>query len=215
MRLQSVNVGHLEKTNGSRTGVTGHRKRPVESIDLVSPTVHRGISGVVGDEIGDPKHHGGIDQAVYVVAREDLDEWEGVLGQPLPDGSFGENLTTVGIDVNQAVIGERWRIGTQAELTVTDPRNPCRTFADEMQRPTWVKEFTALGKPGTYLRIEVGGTLSAGDPITVIKRPGHGITIAEVFAALTIKPDTAKHCLTAAEYLPEPTRLELMRRAAR
>ena len=38
-------------------------------------------------------------------------------------GNFGENLTTSGIEVTQARIGERWRIGTDGlVLEVSAPR---------------------------------------------------------------------------------------------
>ena len=40
-------------------------------------------SGLVGDSIGNPKLHGGDDQAVYAYAREDLDGWETRLDLPL------------------------------------------------------------------------------------------------------------------------------------
>ena len=70
-----------------------------------------GGSGLAGDTIGDLRHHGGDDQAVYAFAREDLDGWAAELGRELPGGAFGENLTTRGLDVTGALVGERWRIG--------------------------------------------------------------------------------------------------------
>ena len=39
------------------------------------------------------------------------DWWEARLDRVLPGGIFGENLTTLGVDVNGAVIGETWLIG--------------------------------------------------------------------------------------------------------
>ena len=81
-------------------------------------------SGLVGDFIGDTRHHGGDGQAVYAFAREDLDRWEQRLDRELPNGFFGENLTTVGLDLAEARIGERWRIGDEVVLQVTSPRIP-------------------------------------------------------------------------------------------
>ena len=49
------------------------------------------------------------------------------LGDELRDGEFGENLTTSGIDVNEAEVGERWRIGTVL-LEVASVRTPCNDF---------------------------------------------------------------------------------------
>ena len=49
----------------------------------------------------------------------------------------------------------------------------------------WVKRFTERGAPGAYLRVIVPGTVSGGDPISVIHRPDHDVTIAMMFRALT------------------------------
>lgn len=215
MRVISVNVGRLEPTDASRAGVTGHHKRPVASIEVFSPTEARGPSGVRGDELGDAKFHGGTDQAVYAFGREDMDHWESVLGIEIASGEFGENLTTAGIDVNAALIGERWRIGDEVELVVTDPRTPCSTFAGAMQQPRWVKRFTAVGRPGTYLRVAVPGTIRPGDTITVIDRPDHEVTVADVFAAMMVDPAGADDCLRAADgFLSDHVRGILEQRAS-
>jgi MOSC domain-containing protein YiiM len=139
-------------------------------------------NAVVGDFIGDKKNHGGYDQAVYAYAYEDLQWWESNLGITISNGRFGENLTTQGIDVTQAVIGERWNIGT-AVLEVSQPRIPCRTFAGFWNRPHLIKEFTAAARPGAYLRIVQEGAIQGGDEIVINDRPSHGITILDLFVA--------------------------------
>jgi MOSC domain-containing protein YiiM len=141
-------------------------------------------SGLVGDTIGNQKLHGGDDQAVYVYAREDLDEWEAQLARPLTNGMFGENFTTSGIEVTGALIGERWRIGTEGPLLeVSAPRTPCRTFSAFLQLHNWIKTFTRAAKPGAYLRVISPGTVRAGDAITIESRPDHDVTIDLVFRA--------------------------------
>ena len=85
--------------------------------------------GVEGDQVTDTKHHGGVYQAVYAFAREDLDLWGERLGARLPDGRFGENLTTDGIDVNEALIGERWRVGTALLEVITAYGFQARTWS--------------------------------------------------------------------------------------
>jgi MOSC domain-containing protein YiiM len=139
-------------------------------------------TGVVGDVQYDRKHHGGPDKAVYAYAREDLDWWSGELGRPLADGRFGENLTTTGVDVTGALIGERWRIGSDGlEVEVTMPRIPCATFQGWLAEPRWVKRFFAHGAPGAYLRVTSEGSVAEGDAIEVVHRPQHGIAMMEVF----------------------------------
>src|SRR5687767_1149230 len=111
--VDSVNLGTREPNPAKTVGVTGIRKRPVDAATLRAPGPKRGGfgSGLVDDFIGDVRHHGGDLQAVYAFAREELDFWEGRLGVELGNGSFGENLTTIGLDVDSSLIGDRWAVG--------------------------------------------------------------------------------------------------------
>jgi MOSC domain-containing protein YiiM len=201
MRVESVNVALVRPTTHSDVDFTGIDKHPVDGPVAVAapdgPT-----SGVAGDVICDVRHHGGIDQAVYAYAREDYDSWAATLGRDLRDGTFGENLTTSGFDVNAAVIGERWRVGPRLELEVSAPRIPCRTFAGWLGEHGWVKTFTHKAAPGTYLRVITPGEVAAGDEIRVRFRPPHGLTVRDTFRALTTTPDLLPRLLEAPE-LPE------------
>ena len=161
-----------------------------------------GAIGLAGDRVYDLKHHGGDDQAVYAYAREDLDGWEAEFGRPLPGGSFGENLTTLGLDVNGALIGERWLIGPQVVLEVSCPRIPCATFQGWLQREGWIKRFTGAALPGAYLRVIEPGEIRAGDPVEIVHRPDHDVTIALVFRAATLEPELLPGLLVA-DALPE------------
>jgi MOSC domain-containing protein YiiM len=155
-------------------------------------------SGLVGDTIGNHKLHGGDDQAVYAYAREDLDTWETQLGRTLTNGTFGENLTTSGVDVTEARIGERWRIGSDGlVLEVSAPRTPCRTFAAFLNLRQWIKTFTQAAKPGAYLRVISPGTVRAGDAITVDYRPDHDVTVGLVFRARMSEPELLPQLLVA------------------
>ncbi len=141
-------------------------------------SVRVGRLGLAGDEQADLASHGGPEQAVYVYAREDLDWWQGELGRDLRDGYFGENITTEGIDVTGALIGERWRLGT-AVVQVTAPRIPCVVFRNWTGETGWVKRFARAARPGAYLRVLAAGAVAAGDPVTVLGRPGVRVTVAE------------------------------------
>ena len=189
--LVSVNVGLALEAPYANLGRSGMDKQPVAG------RVAARTLGLAGDQVGDVKHHGGVDQAVYAFAREDLDWWAAELGQEIRDGMFAENLTTQGIDVNEAEVGERWRVGT-VELEVCSVRIPCNDFKNWMglggyDNRQWVKRFTQVGRPGPYLRVLTEGELAAGDELTVVHRPGHGVTVSTMFRALT----------TERELLPE------------
>ena len=182
-RVLSVNLARVQPNPHQRgEALTGIEKIPTSDPVLVrAPGTKRdGLGGgLVGDTVCDRRHHGGDTQAVYAYAREDLDHWESVLGRNLPGGVFGENLTTTGVDVNAAVIGERWRIGDELELAVTVPRIPCGTFRGWIAERGWLRTFARAAMPGTYLSVVSPGYVRAGDALTVVSRPAHGVTIAE------------------------------------
>jgi MOSC domain-containing protein YiiM len=210
----SVNLARV-RPNPHKRGVamTGIEKVPTSEAVLVRApgTKLDGLgSGLVGDTVCDRRHHGGDTQAVYAYAREDLDHWESVLGRTLAAGVFGENLTTRGLDVNGAVIGERWRIGDALELQVTAPRIPCGTFRGWIAERGWMRTFTVAARPGTYLSVVSPGQVRAGDPVTVVHRPAHGVTVAQVFRAITLEPELLASIL-AADELREETK-EIARR---
>jgi MOSC domain-containing protein YiiM len=178
----SVNLARVRVNPDAPSRSTGIDK--VAAPDAVMVRAPGRGSGLVGDTIGNQKLHGGDDQAVYVYAREDLDDWENRLARPLTNGMFGENLTTSGVEVTEARIGERWRIGTDGLLLeVSAPRTPCRTFAAFLQLRGWIKTFAAAGKPGAYLRVLSPGTVRAGDSISVEFRPDHDVTVGLAFRA--------------------------------
>ena len=215
MKLLSVNVGRPRPNPWKGLGSTGIDKRPVDGpVTVVVPGPKgAGEVGLVGDRVFDVKHHGGSDQAIYAYAREDLDRWEAELGRPLGNGGFGENLTTSGIDVNGALIGERWRVGAEVVLEVSCPRIPCGTFQGWLDRGGWIKQFTLAALPGAYLRVIETGEIRAADPIEIVHRPDHDVTVALAFRALTNEPDLLPELLVA-DALPAEDREVIRRRTA-
>lgn len=214
MRLLSVNAGRPEAVDytDAPAGLTGIDKQPVEGPVRVSDPGPKGSggSGLAGDAVCDLRHHGGSDQAVYAFAREDLDGWERELGRPLANGAFGENLTTAGLDVSGARIGERWRIGPDLVLEVTSGRIPCRTFAGHLDERRWVRRFTQAAAPGAYLRVIEPGEIRAGDPVEIVHRPDHDVTVELEFLASTTRRELLPELLAAGDALhPETLRAAL------
>jgi MOSC domain-containing protein YiiM len=176
-RVISVNRGQeADLLIDGRMARSAIDKRPA------SGPVGVGSLGLDSDAVADKENHGGFDQAVYAYAREDLDWWTEQVGRELRNGLFGENLTTAGIDVSAALIGEAWRVGT-AVLQVTAPRIPCNTFKSWLDEPRWVKRFAAAGRPGAYLRVLTPGQVAAGDELEVLSRPAVAVTVAESMLA--------------------------------
>lgn len=218
MHLLSLNIGNPRENPWKGLAATGIDKRPVHHGVAVTAPGPKGTGavGLVGDRAHDVKHHGGADQALYAYAREDLDTWQEQLGRRLHNGGcFGENLTTVGVgvDVNGALVGERWRIGTDVLLEVTGPRTPCATFQGWLGEPGWLKRFIEARRPGAYLRVISEGSIRAGDPIEVVSRPEHDVTVALTFRAFTTEPELLPR-LAVASALPEEAKALVRRRTS-
>jgi MOSC domain-containing protein YiiM len=166
--------------------------------DPVPGRVRVWATNVDGDQQGNPEVHGGVDQALYAYAAEDYEWWGGELGRELGPGTFGDNLTVRGIDVSGAVVGERWRAGGTL-LQVTAPRTPCFKLGIRMGGQQFPRRFAAARRPGAYLRVLAEGELAAGDPVEVVDRPGHGLTVAEVSRIYHDDHDGASRLLQAPE----------------
>ena len=187
--LLSVNVGGIRQFEfDGREAVSAIWKAPVAGRVAV-----RGVN-LEGDDQADRAVHGGPDKAVYAYAMEDLQWWKGELGRPLEYGEMGENLTTEGVDVNGALVGEHWEIGN-AVLEVTEPRVPCWRLGVRMEDKRFPRRFTQAGRPGAYLRIVVEGDVGAGDAIRVVGQPDHGLTVGDVFRIYTRDRDEVARLL--------------------
>lgn len=199
----SVNIGRPRMHSIPAGRATGIDKRPVAVLQVRDPGPRRivegaGVSGVVDDHVGDGRYHGGWDRAVYAFAREELDHWERALDRRLPHGFFGENLTTSGLDVDAAQVGDRWHVGT-AVLEVRWPRQPCATFGAHMNERGWVKRFAAHGRTGAHLAVLVPGEIRPGEPIEV-EPSGSGIDLPSVLRAKFGDVEQARRVVAAQCY---------------
>lgn len=202
----SVNVAVVRTDPWTRvkSGRSGIDKRPVDGpVVLIS-------SGVDGDTICDTANHGGPDQAVYAYSCDDLAFWAAELGQQLDPGGVGENLTLSGVDCSGAVIGERWQI-REAVLQVRAPRIPCQVFAGFRGVPDLIKRFIAAGRPGCYLAVQRSASVRAGDAVQVLDRPAHGVTVADLMAAMTVDRDRVRQVAAARHHLGAAGRVWLDR----
>jgi MOSC domain-containing protein YiiM len=169
-RIVSVNVGEQRDVEWfGRTVRTAIWKSPVDGRIAV-----RGVN-LAGDDQADRRVHGGPDKAVYAYAVEDY-AWWAEQGEDVGPGVFGENLTTEGVDLSGAVLGQRWRVGSVV-LEVAQPREPCFKLGIRMGRASFRDDFAAAERPGAYLRIVEEGDVGAGDAIEV--QPADGPTILD------------------------------------
>jgi MOSC domain-containing protein YiiM len=188
-KVLSVSVGTVREFEyGGRPAKSAIWKSP-----LVGRIAARGTN-LAGDDQADRKAHGGPDKAVYAYGVEDARWWEQEIGRSLGYGEFGENLTTEGIEVNNALVGERWQIGTTV-LEVSEPRIPCWRLGVRMNDKMFPRRFTEALRPGPYLRIVVEGDVGAEDEIRVVERPQHALTIRDVFRIYTRDRDEVERLL--------------------
>ena len=180
---------------GRRPNRSGIRKAPITGRVAVREL------GLDGDVQVNKKHHGGEGQAVYAYAQEDAEFWIAELGRELPPGRFGENLRTTGLDLRNAVLGERWQVGTTL-LEVTAWRTPCANFARYWDVPDLVRRFAAHGATGAYLRVLETGELGAGDAVEVVSRPDHGLTVETAFRIATFEKSRLPELLPVLSFLP-------------
>ena len=206
--VRSVNVG--------RTRSFDYKDRHATSAIWKYPVSGRvpaqGIN-LEGDEQADRTVHGGPDKAVYSYAAEDYEWWGEQLGRSPEFGEFGENLTTGGLDLTGAVVGEQWEVGSTV-LEVSEPRMPCWKLGVRMCDPAFPRQFTKAGLPGTYLRIVTEGEIGEGDEIRVIRRPSHGLSVGDIFRIYTSDRHEAERLLQVPE-VPDSWRLWAERRLAR
>jgi MOSC domain-containing protein YiiM len=177
MKIISVNIAKRQRLNIPDSIVeTGIYKKPITNKVAITKF------GVEGDAIVDQTVHGGLDQAIYIYSHEDYQWWSQQLGREIAPGTFGENLTISGFDVDNLVIGDRLQINNVL-LEISAPRTPCFKLAFVMNDPTFGKQFAKAAKPGAYARVLSEGELETGDPVSLIKTHQNYPTVKEIFIA--------------------------------
>ncbi|HVM36490.1 MAG TPA: MOSC domain-containing protein [Actinomycetota bacterium] len=196
MRVVSVNVGRPQTYSWCGEEITTSIfKTPVEGRVAVREL------GVDGDEQANKRVHGGPYKAVYAYALEELRRLGKMTGHDLAPAGVGENLTLEGVAVRSAEVGERWRVGT-ACVQVTMPRSPCTKIELRTGDPSFRRKFADARLFGAYLRVIEEGEVAAGDPVEILHRPGHGLTVTKVFEIATGPRERAAELLVAGDALP-------------
>jgi MOSC domain-containing protein YiiM len=161
-----------------------------------------------GDRQADLEVHGGPAKAVYAYPLEHYAFWQEELGEELPFGAFGENLTVRGLPLEDEVaVGDRFRVGT-AELVVTQPRMPCYKLGLRFGRADIVKRFLASGRTGYYLAVATEGDVGAGDEIETLALHPARVPVAEITRVYATGRDDvlAIRRLAALDALPDDWR---------
>ena len=172
-RLVSLNVGMPRPLNHRGQVVqSGIFKTPVKGKLWIDET------RLEGDDQADKVGHGGPNRRVCVHPLENFPYWASRIGQPLEHGAFGENFTTKGLVESEIIIGDVYRVGTSV-LQVSQLRTPCFKLAARYGVKRLAGWFAQTGLTGFYLRLLEPGEFRAGDTISLLDRPSHGVTVLE------------------------------------
>ena len=117
-----------------------------------------------------------------------------------------------GIDVNEALVGEQWRIGTTV-FELVDVRIPCSRFR-QLPRSRGFRQrqldqaVHAGGPPRPLPAVLQEGHITAGDEIEVVHKPDHDVTITMMFRAFTTQRDLLPRLLDVGDRLAPGVRAE-------
>ncbi len=194
MKIVSLNVGlPREVTWQGKIVTTGIFKNPVAGRVMLRTL------NLDGDGQADLTVHGGITKAVYAYPSEHYEFWRAELpGTDLPNGMFGENLTTEALLEKDVYIGDRFQVG-EAELKVTEPRMPCYKLGIKFGRPDIIKRFLASRRTGFYFAVVRQGTVGAGDAFKFVEREQEKISIADITRLYAFEKDDAESLRAAIE----------------
>jgi MOSC domain-containing protein YiiM len=179
MKIISTNLGSETtiawKGKKIQTGIV---KTPVEG------AVFLDVYAVRGDHINNKKVHGGIDKACYGFGENYYNFWKELY--PTLNwtyGMFGENLTISNLDESKILIGDIYRIG-DAIIQVSQPRQPCNTFAAKFGSTDIIRQFIDFDHPGAYFRVIQAGKVMAGDELKLDLRNDKALSVQQIFRLL-------------------------------
>ena len=177
MEVTAVCIGKVENLPGAGLGDrdlrTAFRKRKVDGFVKVSKL------GMIGDEIGDPNHHGGVEQAVYVFCGDDYAWWKKELDRNLPPGSFGENMIISNLGTEEVMLGDNINF-PDLVLEASAPRIPCGKLAAFMNDKNFGVKFIKSRRCGFYCRVLEVGMVEAGQKATIEREASSKIHISDM-----------------------------------
>lgn len=142
IRIRSVN----------RSETTGTVKAPVPEIVLTS-------NGIQGDAHAGPWH-----RQVSLLAAESIRKYETTTGTRVPDGGFGENITTEGFPLHHAHPLDRFICG-EVILELCQVGKKCHGKGCTIYKDTGE---CIMPEEGIFCRVIAGGTLKAGDRLEYV-----------------------------------------------
>ena len=118
-------------------------------------------NGVVNDAHSGPWH-----RQVSLLSQEDIDCFSKEMSREIKQGEFAENITVSGINLGNAAVMDKFRIG-QVELEVTQIGKECHGDSCAIYREVGK---CVMPKKGLFCRVISTGKVKAGDSIEYLPR---------------------------------------------
>ncbi|WP_341663166.1 MOSC domain-containing protein [Vibrio sp.] len=177
-KVNSVLVGKAEVfAHGARSAID---KKVVEGRQSVS------FLGLVGDEQGDPRFHGGVEKALHIYPTEHYSKWVKELGDRdifHHIGAFGENISSSGVTEKDICIGDKIRIGSTL-LEVSQGRMPCWKLNVRFDQKDMAKRLQNSLRTGWYFRVIQEGNIGQDDDIILCDRPYPEWSLARIMSPI-------------------------------
>ncbi|KAI1760125.1 PK beta-barrel-protein domain-containing protein-like protein [Hypoxylon sp. FL1150] len=164
--VRSLRTGKVRPFGGLKGLTSAINKQPREG------KVRLTIGGFVGDE-RQYVHHKSPDNAIHQYDPRHYAQWK----DTLPDreykfkvGAFGENLSTEHLTEENLCVGDKFRLGPDAIIQVTMPRQPCYKLNHRFEYKKMSSMIQSTGWTGWYYRVIQGGDIQVGDQMELIER---------------------------------------------
>ncbi|KAG6055835.1 hypothetical protein E4U17_002707 [Claviceps sp. LM77 group G4] len=164
--------------------------------------------------------HGGPDKALLGYCSSHYPNWAASHHShhhKFLTGAFGENLVTPLMNERNVCIGDIIAIGTDVQLQVSLPRQPCFKLNHRLSLKHLAAQAYQTSRTGWYYRVLREGTIQAGDQIRLLERRFPQWTVERVQEFLHRDRDNLdmNRLLAGVEALGEEIRAQFRSRVAR
>jgi MOSC domain-containing protein YiiM len=150
-------------------------------------------SGMAGGHSAKCALNIGPDRAIYAYSARHYPKWRAAfpsLANVFHAGAFGERFTLTGVDEEAVCIGDIIRIGS-CHLQLSEPGRPNEWLFASPRREI-IEAAIRTNRTGWYYRIIEPGWVTAGDSVTLTKRPNPSWSVGRFSQILGAEDPTRK-----------------------
>ncbi len=148
----------METTKGRIKAISISKNRGTKKYNVPTAELKAGF-GIEGDA-----HAGDWHRQVSLLAEESIAKMR-AKGASVTEGDFAENITTEGIDLQSLKIGSKLRLGSVAEVEITQFGKKCHSGCEIFQQIG----DCIMPREGVFAKVTKPGRVKPGDIIEVLK----------------------------------------------